>query len=217
MNALAFSSSPRPRANSTALLQAFEQGLTSAGGRLETIDVNACGLKACRGCLRCNLIKRCAIRGDDWGEISEKILAADVLVFAAPVYFHHVPSTLKAVIDRFRSFMHIRLTDAGLVHTPWQQWSKHFVMLLSMGAPAGSDARPIIELFEYMAGVLGQGNRLSVVAAGGLALAGQVTMDAVQLREAYEKLGLDPGRAEADAERNRGFLEATRELGRTLA
>lgn len=216
MNVLAFSSSPRPNANSKALLQSFACGLQAAGGSIETFDAQGCSLKPCRGCLRCNLIRRCALRGDDWPELSARILAADVLVFAAPIYFHHVPAPLKMILDRFRSFMQVRITEQGLLHTPWHAWKKHFVLLLTMGSPSDEDARPVVELFEYMTGVLGPSNRLSVVAATGLALAGQISMDAVQLRDAYGKLGLDPARADEDCARNQGFLKSAYELGNSV-
>lgn len=213
MNVLAFTSSPRPNANSTALLKSFENGLLAAGNSMESVDAQHCMLKPCRGCLRCNLIKRCALKHDDWPVLSEKILAADVLVFAGPIYFHHVAAPLKMVLDRFRSFMQVRLTEQGLVHTPWQEWNKHFVLLLTMGAPIDEDARPVVELFEYITGVLGPANRLSVVSATGLALSGQINMDAGQLRDAYEKLGLDSNKANTDYAHNQAFLKSAHELG----
>lgn len=214
MNVLAFSSSPRVKANSTALLQSFENGLNAAGCRMETVDAQACNIRPCSGCLRCNLIKRCAIKNDDWPVLSEKILSADVLVFAGPIYFHHVAAPLKMVLDRFRSFMNVRITETGLVHTPWHEWKKHFVLFLTMGAPTDDDAKPVVDLFEYITLVLGRGNKLSVVCATGLALAGQITMDVVQLQDAYTKLGLDPKSSEESFSRNRGFLSAAEELGR---
>jgi FMN-dependent NADH-azoreductase len=166
--------------------------------------------------LRCNLIKRCALKNDDWPVLSEKILAADVLVFAGPIYFHHVAAPLKMILDRFRSFMHVRITEQGLVHTPWQEWNKHFVLLLTMGAPTDEDARPVVELFEYITGVLGPANRLSVVAATGLALAGQIQMSSEQLSDAYEKIGLDSDRSNEDYTCNQSYLTAAEELGRGI-
>lgn len=215
MNVLAFSSSPRTDANSKSLLQSFESGLQASGGCMETIDAQDCIVEACRGCLRCNLIKRCALKNDEWPELSGKILAADVIVFAGPIYFHHVAAPLKMILDRFRSFMHVRITDQGLVHTPWHEWKKHFVLLLTMGAPTDEDARPVVELFEYITRVLGPENRLSVLSATGLALAGQIRMNAGRLSDAYDKLGLDPHRSDDDFARNQYFLKEAEELGRS--
>jgi putative NADPH-quinone reductase len=180
---------------------------------METVDVQASTLKACRGCLRCNVMQRCVLKNDDWPVLSEKILAADVLVFAGPIYFHHVAAPLKMLLDRFRSFMNVSITEQGLVHTPFHTWQKHFVLLLTMGAPADEDARPVVELFEYITRVLGPANRLSVVAATKLAFAGQISMDAGRLRDTYARLGLDPGQAEEDSARNQDFLNRARELG----
>jgi len=216
MNVLAFSSSPRANSNSTALLKSFESGLVAAGGSMQTIDAQVCNLKPCRGCLRCNLIKRCAFKNDEWPLLSEKILAADVLVFAGPIYFHHVAAPLKMILDRFRSFMNVRITDTGLVHTPWHQWKKHFILLLTMGAPTDDDSRPVVELFEYITSVLGPENRLSVVSATGLALAGQITMSLEQLQDAYSRLGLDPESFGEGYSRNKGFLDAAEQLGRSV-
>ena len=216
MHVLAFSSSPRPNANSKALLQSFERGLQASGGRMETVHAQDCKLKPCRGCLRCNLIKRCALKNDDWPVLSEKILAADVLVFAGPIYFHHVAAPLKMILDRFRSFMHVRITEQGLVHTPWHEWKKHFVLLLTMGSFSDKDARPVVELFEFITGVLGAENRLSVVAATGLAQAGQITMDTERLGQQYVRLGLDPKLSNEGYVRNQNFLNAAEELGSSL-
>jgi len=190
--------------------------LQDEGGSLEMIYAGNCNVKPCRGCLRCNLIKRCALPNDDWPALSEKILAADVLVFAGPIYFHHVAAPLKMILDRFRSFMNVRITEQGLVHTPWHLWKKHFILLLTMGSPTDEDARPVVDLFEYITGVLGPVNRLSVLSATGLALAGQIQMSSERLSQAYENLGLDTKRSEGDYVRNQGFLDRARELGRSV-
>jgi hypothetical protein len=57
---------------------------------------------------------------------------------------------------------------------------------------------------------------LSVIAATGLALAGQIHMRAEQLRDAYEKLGLDPNFSDESYVRNQNFLNAAESLGRSI-
>ena len=56
--------------------------------------------------------------------------------------------------------MHVRITEQDLVHTPWHEWKKHFVLLLTMGSHSDEDARPVVELFEYITGVLGTENKV---------------------------------------------------------
>jgi multimeric flavodoxin WrbA len=135
---------------STFLLQHFLEGAKNAGAETKEIAAHEVNLEYCTGCLRCNLIKRCTIRGDEWNEMSKKILDADVLVFATPVYFHHVPAQLKKIIDRFRSFVHVQITETGLIHTPHTEWKKDFVLLLTLGSSSDSDAQPVIDLFRFM-------------------------------------------------------------------
>lgn len=214
---LAFRGSPRKGGNSTRMLEAFEEGVRAAAGGIEVVDAGGLALEYCRGCLQCNLLRRCRVRRDGWPKLAERILAAEVLVFAAPVYFHHLPASLKKVLDRFRSFLHVELTETGLAHTPWREWRKTFVLLLSMGSSNREDARPLRELFEFLTGVLGEGNRLHVLEGTRLAVAGQVDMDAAALEALYPKLGLPGALARQDAERNRALLEACRALGRSLA
>ncbi|MDD3722866.1 MAG: hypothetical protein PHW92_10360, partial [Lutibacter sp.] len=58
--------SPRHNGNSGILLDAFIKG--SEQNDVELISYNAkdLNISGCTGCLRCNLIKRCSIRNDDW-------------------------------------------------------------------------------------------------------------------------------------------------------
>ncbi|MGM0651083.1 MAG: flavodoxin family protein, partial [Bacteroidota bacterium] len=101
---LAFNGSPRPNGNSTRLLEYFLKGAKIYTSDCEHIDTHNLNIAFCRGCLRCNLLGRCSIQGEKWKEISHKINQADVLVFASPIYFHHVTAQLKKLLDRFRSF-----------------------------------------------------------------------------------------------------------------
>jgi multimeric flavodoxin WrbA len=50
-------------------------------------------------CYACRDTGICAIK-DDMAEVLQKIIDADVLVFASPVYFYSVDAQLKALIDR---------------------------------------------------------------------------------------------------------------------
>lgn len=116
----------------------------------------------------------------------KKILDSDVLVFAAPIYFHHVPGPMKIMLDRFRSFNHVQITETSLVHTPWQEWKKDFVLLLTMGSPEESNADPVIDLFSFMTSILGSENRLHVIKATRLAVARQITKTEAELSVLYD-------------------------------
>jgi putative NADPH-quinone reductase len=214
---VAFNGSPRPAGNTAHLLRHFMEGALDNSVETDLIHCQDLNLKYCQGCLRCNILKRCSISGDDWEEVSKKILDADVLVFAAPVYFHHVPAPMKKMMDRFRSFHHVQITESGLVHTPWQEWKKDFVLILSMGTPDPVDAQPIIELFEFMTSLLGSGNRLHVITATRLAVVKQVIKTEEELETFYRKMKLPAHLAREDHHRNQKVLKACRELGVRLS
>lgn len=217
MSILAFNGSPRPNGNSSHLLNAFVLGANENGAEVEIITANKLNLKYCRGCLKCNLVKRCVIRNDDWTVLSYKILAADTLIFATPVYFHHVPAPLKTIIDRFRSFNHVQILENGLKHTPWVEWRKHFVLIMSLGSSLTDDTKPIVDLFQFISNKLGSANKLTTIIGTRLAVPNQVKMNKEQLAELYEKLKIPVHLIEQDFQRNQQLLKQCVELGKKLA
>ncbi|MBC8180906.1 flavodoxin family protein [candidate division KSB1 bacterium] len=213
---LAFIGSPRPKGNSTLLLNKFIKGAKESGATVETIDTNRINIKYCRGCLKCNLAKRCTIRNDDFEELSKKILTADTLVFSSPVYFHHLPAGLKAIIDRFRSFNHVQILEDGLKHTPWVDWRKNFILLLSLGKPSTEDTEPIVDLFNFICEELGSGNKLTTIIGTRLAVPKQVIMEKHDLITLYEKLKIPVHLVEKDYEKNQALLKECFELGKKI-
>lgn len=217
MDIVAFHGSPRKNSNSSQLLREFLRGAHDQGAHLQEFFADRTKLTDCRGCLKCNLIQRCAIKGDEWESLRLKILDADVLAFASPVYFHHLTAPLKKILDRFRSFMHVRITEQGLLHTTWQEWNKRLVLLLTLGSPDDADAKPVIDLFSFLTHALGPGNSLHTIVGTRLAVKGQVTMSREELRTLYAKLQLPAHLADIDGKRNQALLQSCYDLGRCLA
>lgn len=216
-NILVLDGSTRKQGNTSILVQQFIDGAKNNTKNIEQIQAKDINIKYCNGCLRCNLIKRCSIRDDDWGDLSQKIDEADVLVFASPIYFHYVTAPLKNIIDRFRSFVHVQIIETGLIHTPFKEWNKDFVLLLSMGSSDDSDANPVIDLFKYMKEVLGEDNRLHVIKGTRLAVIKQVQKTEDELKELYPKLQLNENLAEKDFKKNQEILSQCFDLGKNLA
>ncbi len=214
MNILAFNGSPRRRGNTSLLLHELLRGACEGGAEVEEVIAEEINIKSCRGCLRCNVLKRCAIRGDDWPALSSRILNADVLVFASPVYFHHLTSSLKRILDRFRSFINVQITEHGLSHTPWHIWSKKFILLLCMGSSDEADAVPVIELFKFMTSILGQNNKLVTLAGTRLAVTNQVIMREEELQSLYARLNLPSYLAKNDFLENQKLIRKCYDMGK---
>lgn len=96
---LILSGSPRKNGNSDYLCEKFFEGAKDAGHDVEKIFISAKKIAYCRACYACQKIGKCAIN-DDMAEILQKIIDADVLVFASPVYFYSINAQIKTVLDR---------------------------------------------------------------------------------------------------------------------
>jgi hypothetical protein len=212
----AINGSPRHNGNSGILLDAFLKGTMQNDVELISYKAKDLNIYGCTGCLRCNLIKRCAIRNDDWEKISAEIIASDVIVIASPVYFHHFPASVKSIVDRFRSFIKVTITEKSIEHIPWTNWEKDFVLLLPMGSSDSVDAKPIVELFEFMTEILGTANKLHVVTATRLGVSAQISFGKEQLEELYKKIQFPICLAENDYIKNQRILNECFELGNRL-
>jgi multimeric flavodoxin WrbA len=98
-NVLILSSSPRINGNSDLLCKSFEKGAIEAGNNVEIVHLNKLHIGYCQGCYSCQNTGKC-FQKDDMSELIEKVLKADVLVFASPVYFYSMSAQLKTFIDR---------------------------------------------------------------------------------------------------------------------
>ncbi len=209
--------SMRKQGNTSIIVEQFMEGAKQNTHQIEHILVKNLNIEYCTGCLRCNLIKRCSIATDDWNEVQQKIQDADVLVVASPIYFHYVTAALKKLIDRFRSLVHVQITEEGIKHTPRTEWKKEIVLILSMGSSDDIDAQPVIDLFNYIKNVMGEENNLHVIKATRLAVIKQITKNKAELNELYNKLNLNPKLAADDINKNKNILKNAFNLGRMLS
>lgn len=96
---LILSSSPRRGGNSDLLCDRFLQGAKEAGNEAEKIFLKDKKINYCTGCYSCEDSGKC-VQKDDMAEILEKMIAADVIVMATPVYFYTMSGQMKTFIDR---------------------------------------------------------------------------------------------------------------------
>lgn len=90
-----------PHQGSTDLLaQSFYQGAKSSHHDVDIIDITKLDIHPCIGCIQCGYEGPCCQK-DDMEKLKEKILKADMLVLATPLYYYGMSSQLKTVIDRF--------------------------------------------------------------------------------------------------------------------
>lgn len=99
-NILILSSSPRRGGNSDTLCNEFLRGVIDAGHSVEKIFIRDKTINYCTGCSTCSLHGKACPQRDDMPEILDKMVAADVIVMATPVYFYTMSAQMKTLIDR---------------------------------------------------------------------------------------------------------------------
>ena len=76
-------------------------------------------------------------------------IAADVVVFAAPVYWYSLPASLKLYLDHWSTWMRVPGLDFRTT-----MWGKRLAVLSALAGSEESEARPLVEAsrltVEYM-------------------------------------------------------------------
>ena len=96
---LIISTSIRPNSNSEMLANAFADGAGTSGNEVEIVSLKDKTIGFCKGCFACQKLGRCVIK-DDANAITEKMLSADVIVWATPIYYYEMSGQMKTMIDR---------------------------------------------------------------------------------------------------------------------
>lgn len=99
MQVLGLAASARIGGNTEILLDEFLAGAEEAGADVQKLRLVDYEINYCRGCGACNKAGICRFQ-DGVQAIQEKMLAADILVLATPVYFYSVTGLAKMLIDR---------------------------------------------------------------------------------------------------------------------
>jgi multimeric flavodoxin WrbA len=98
---LIFKSSPRERGNSATLADRAAAGAREAGAQVEMVSLHGLGIGPCDGCDMCKDTGNFCIIDDDMQSLYPRLLAADAVVLASPIYWFTFSAQLKLFIDRW--------------------------------------------------------------------------------------------------------------------
>ncbi len=102
MKVIAINASPRIKnSNTSVILNPFLEGLKEAGAEVDLVHVQKLDIKPCLGCWTCMLKTplQC-VQKDDMAELFLKLAAANIVVWATPVYVEGPTAQLKTIVDR---------------------------------------------------------------------------------------------------------------------
>lgn len=96
---LGIGASPRQDGNSELLLREALAGAGAAGAAAERLSLSDFAIAPCIECNACFRTGSCRVE-DDYQTVLRKMLAADRIVFATPIFFMGVSAQAKLLIDR---------------------------------------------------------------------------------------------------------------------
>jgi multimeric flavodoxin WrbA len=99
MNVLGICFSPRKDGNSEILLKEALKGSQECSAKTEFLSLRRKKIEPCIACLKCTKNGVCA-QEDDMQDLYPKLLKADGLIFASPVYFYSLSGIGKNFLDR---------------------------------------------------------------------------------------------------------------------
>ena len=99
MKIAAISATPRLHGNSDLLCDQFLKGAMESGHSVEKIRLAESVISPCDACGSCQSRGFC-VKEDDMADILEKVMEADVIALATPVYFYSMSAQMKIFIDR---------------------------------------------------------------------------------------------------------------------
>ncbi|KUO78867.1 MAG: FMN reductase [Desulfosporosinus sp. BRH_c37] len=131
LSVLGIACSPRRNGNTTRLLLEAMKTVQAEGHMTELVYLSDLNINPCQGCNACSAKGICIIK-DDVPKLQEKLIQADRLIIAAPIFFMGVNAQAKIMIDRMQPF-----------------WARKYLHHQSLIKPSGPER---IGLFLSVAG-----------------------------------------------------------------
>jgi multimeric flavodoxin WrbA len=126
LNVLGISTSPREGGNTDVLLGEALAGAEAAGARTERLSLRALSIAPCSECCACARTGVCRIE-DDYQAVMKKMLEADRLILATPVFFMGPCAQAKLLIDRCQCL-----------------WSRKYLLKQPVSPDGPSDRRAMV-------------------------------------------------------------------------
>jgi len=134
MKVLGIFGSPRRGGNTEILLEEALKGAEKEGAKVERLYLSDFTITPCKECHGCDDTGNCIIL-DEMEKVYPKLLEADVVILASPIFFYGVTASAKALIDRSQALWARKylLKDPSL----GKEGKKRKGFFISLGATKG--------------------------------------------------------------------------------
>ncbi len=154
MKIVVLTGSPRKNGNSSYLAGEFIKGAQEAGHEVFRFDSAFQKVEGCMACNRCGMDGPCVLK-DDFELVRQRLIEADMVVFATPMYYFGCSAQLKKVIDRFYA-----------INGKIKGTHKKAAFLMTYADTAQEEAEPMLRHYNTLVDYLGWENVGTVVAPG---------------------------------------------------
>ncbi|MDT8718822.1 flavodoxin family protein [Clostridium sp. 19966] len=156
MKVLAINGSPKGKnGNTEVILKSFLNGCEEAGADTDTIYLNEKKIKHCLGCFTCwtKTPGEC-IHKDDMKELLNKILEADVMVYATPLYYFTVSGLMKDFMDRMLPLNNGEIVKVKDEYSHTRRFNSAVnvktILISNCGFPGKYNFSGLVETFKVM-------------------------------------------------------------------
>jgi len=105
MRVIGINASPRKKANTQSLVEAILSGAEEKGAETRLVNLRELKINGCLGCEGCKKHLGKCVQKDDLTPLLQEMTTYDAIVMGTPVYWYHVTSQFKILVDRLYSFL----------------------------------------------------------------------------------------------------------------
>ena len=139
--------SPRRHGNTATVLGWIEDHFRAVGHNVDVVNMLDYNVRGCGECLACKkgAVELCSI-DDDANALFRRMVAADLVLIAAPVFCWGFPAQVKGLLDRMFCMMDFEGERLGAPRLH----GKPMALLLTGGGEEANNADMVIRGFQYL-------------------------------------------------------------------
>jgi multimeric flavodoxin WrbA len=191
MKIIIIEASPRQNGNSTILAREVASGARRFGAEVDIVHLDGMNIRPCNACDGCQeSLKKDCIIDDDMRPLYSRLRAADVVVYATPIYWFTVSGQIKLFMDRCYALTYLGTQpgeDGKPVYTvETDLGDKRFGVVLTYGDvdPFASGAVNALRTFQDMARYVG--SQIVGFVYGSALAPGEVAENRALMQQAFD-------------------------------
>ncbi len=183
LKCLALACSPRKDGNTALLAGRALAACQTAGCKTEFLYLADYRYAPCRACGGCYATGRCIVK-DDAGLIFDKILVADCLILAAPIFSMGICAQAKMFIDRAQQFWAAKYVLGKSVIAEKERPARRGILISCAGTTLSGVFDGAIRVVKYFFKML-EINLIATLCYAGVDKKGDILKNPAALEEVY--------------------------------